>query len=87
MDHVLISRPQHRDERVRQQKRRRRPHAHAARYIGDKVVAVVSENAPGVAVRTEASDDGPEPAIPLGGEWQTKAAGDFVAEGILLWSS
>ena len=56
-----IDRLQRRYEVVRQREGGRRLHTHGARRIGDEVVAVVGENAPGMAGRADLGDDREQP--------------------------
>ena len=79
-----IDRLQRRYEVVRQREGGRRLHTHCARHVGHEVVAVVGENAPGMAGGADMGDDRVEPAILGGGEWPTEAACDLVAESVLF---
>ena len=62
----------------------RRLQTHCARHVGHEVVAVVGENAPGVAGSADMGDDRVEPGILGGGDWPAEAARDRVAESVLF---
>ncbi len=53
-------------------------------YIGNKVVAIVAENAPGVPGRSDAGDDRFNPIVLRGGERPTEAVSYLEAERVLF---
>src|SRR5215469_8576996 len=81
---TLVNHLQSRDEIVRQRKRGRRLHAHPVRHLGNKVVAIVGENAPGVVDSSDADNDRPEPTVFGSGEWLAEAACNLVTQSVLF---
>src|SRR5262245_19295804 len=81
---VLVHCLELRDEVVWQQQRVWRLHADAARNVGDKVVAIVGNNAPGMAGGAGAGDDGCEPVVLSGSKWPPEAARNLTVERVLV---
>src|SRR6516225_9800407 len=81
---TLVNHLQSRDEVVRQRKRGRRLHAHPSRYLGNEVVAIVGENAPGVVDSADADNDRLEPTVFGSSEWLAEAVCNFVTQSVLF---
>ena len=83
---AFVNRLQPRYEVSRAAERGRRLHSHTARHVGNEVVAIIGENAPGVAGSTDMGDDRFEPIVLDGGDdclWPSRASPDAIVGGIL----
>src|SRR6516162_11024781 len=81
---TLVNHLQSQDEIVRQRKRGRRLHAHPARHLGNEVVAIIGENAPGVVDSADADNDRLEPTVFGSGERPAETACDLVTQSVLF---